>query len=385
MQVSLDNFGVLQIEPTDHCNLSCTMCTPHHLRQEQIHGVPKGVMDLGLYRHIVDGLVADDARFDHIIFQWLGDPSLHPGLEDMIAVAQDRLGDRVNYLRVDTNAILLTPSRMKRLVDIYRRRPEVPLLMVFTVDAVTPETYRRVKGQDALARVRRHVRRFLVERARLDLAPEDVKLNVQLQFVLQDGNHNEVGAFVRYWSEFLRCQGGGRGYSEIMVKRLSVAAGGEGQLAADRLYERACREQAIEERALPHVHVKVWRERAWESTAIEGDATPAPRQPCPGLWMTPVIRHDGRLMMCCADLPGELDLGSLAERGFRELWEGEEAVRRRLAHVRGAFNEVGPCEECGGINWYRTPPDVVRAWLEGVGRSDLWGEYQARLRPEERR
>jgi len=376
MQVSLNNYGVLQIEPTDRCNLSCTMCTPHHLRQEQIHGIPKGVMDLALYRRIVDGLVADDARFDHIIFQWLGDPSLHPQLEDMVAYAQDHLGDRVGYLRVDTNAILLTPKRMARFVAIYKRRPEVPLLMVFTVDAVTPETYQRVKGQDALARVRRHVRRFLVERSRLALDPADVKLNVQLQFVLQEGNHHEVGAFVRYWSEFLRCQGGGKGYSEIMVKRLSVAAGGAGQLAADQLYERACSEQGITEHQTPHVHVKVWRDRPWESTAAE---VSAPRQPCPGLWMTPVIRHDGRLMMCCADLPGELDLGSLADAGFRELWEGEEAVRRRIAHVRGAFSEVGPCEACGGINWYRTPPDVVRGWLEKVGRTDLWNDYSARL------
>ena len=96
MEVSLDHFGVLQIEPTDHCNLSCSMCAPHHLRQEQIHRIPKGLMDMGLYRRVIDGLVADDTTFDHIIFQWLGDPSIHPGLEDMIAYAQERMGDRVN-------------------------------------------------------------------------------------------------------------------------------------------------------------------------------------------------------------------------------------------------------------------------------------------------
>jgi hypothetical protein len=378
MQVSLENFGVLQIEPTDRCNLSCTMCAPHHLRQEQIHGVPKGVMGLPLYRRIIDGLVADDARFDHIIFQWLGDPSIHPGLEEMIAYAQLRLGDRVGYLRVDTNAILLTPPRMARLVEIYRRRPEVPLLVVFTLDAVTPETYRRVKGQDALARVRRNVRSFLRARAQL---PGEVRLNVQLQFVLQPGNSHETGAFVRYWSDFLRCQGGGRGYSEIMVKRLSLDAGGRGQLEADRLYERTCEEQGIREQVLDHVHVKVWRDRPWESTA-SGPA--APRQPCPGLWMTPVIRHDGHLMMCCADLPGALDLGSLAEAGFRALWQGEEALRRRLAHVRGAFDEVGPCASCGGINWYRTTPGVVRAWLEEVGRPEEWPRYAERMGLETR-
>ncbi len=364
MDVSLDSFGVLQIEPTDRCNLSCTMCQPHHLGVEQIHGVPKGVMDPALYRHIVDGLAAEDCHFDHIIFQWLGDPSLHPDLEGMMAHAQDRLAGRVRYLRVDTNAIVLTPPRMERLVEVYARRPELPLLVVFTLDAVTPETYERVKGQDALERVRRNIRHLIMQRARLPF--DDVRLNVQLQFVLQPGNHPEARPFIEYWSDLLRCHGRGRGYDEIMIKRLSLDAGGQGQLEADRLYERTCREQGIAESDRGHVHVKVWQHRPWESTAHEGDAPPQ-RQPCPGLWMTPVIRHDGHLMMCCVDLDGVLDLGSLADHSFRELWEGELAVRRRRAHIRGDFHEVGPCGSCGGINWYRTPPEVVEEWLRRQG------------------
>jgi MoaA/NifB/PqqE/SkfB family radical SAM enzyme len=375
MDVSLANFGVLQIEPTDHCNLRCNMCLPHHLGFEQIHGVPKGLMDLGLYRRIVDGLAAEDCRFDHMIFQWLGDPSLHPGLEDMLAHAQDRLHAHVGYLRVDTNAIVLTPKRMDRLVQVYARRPELPMLLVFTLDAATPETYLRVKGQDALERVRRHIRHFIMRRAQLALS--DVRLNVQLQFVLQPGNEHEVSEFIAYWSDLLRCHGRGRGYNEIMIKRLSVDAGGTGQREADELYERTCREQGVRESSGEHVHVKVWRDRPWESTAT--DNKDRPRQPCPGMWMTPVIRHDGHLMMCCADLAGELDLGDLGKHSFRKLWEGSEAVQRRLAHVRGAFDEVGFCESCGGINWYGMPHGVVRDWLTSVGQDAAWPAYAKRF------
>ena len=54
--------GVLQIEPTDQCNLRCNMCAPHKEGWEEIHAVPKGTMDMGLYERIVDGLVADDCR-----------------------------------------------------------------------------------------------------------------------------------------------------------------------------------------------------------------------------------------------------------------------------------------------------------------------------------
>jgi hypothetical protein len=71
-----------------------------------------------------------------------------------------------------------------------------------------------------------------------------------------------------------------------------------------------------------------------------------------------VIRHDGALMMCCADLGGELTLGSLADHSFETLWNGELATRRRMAHLEGRFE--GVCAGCGGINWYKTT-DVMAA------------------------
>jgi hypothetical protein len=66
------------------------------------------------------------------------------------------------------------------------------------------------------------------------------------------------------------------------------------------------------------------------------------------------VRQDGHLLMCCSDLRGELDLGSLAERSFRGLWDGEKATRARLAHLAGRFD--GVCASCGGINWYGLTP-----------------------------
>ena len=103
------------------------------------------------------------------------------------------------------------------------------------------------------------------------------------------------------------------------------------------------------------VHVDVWNERPW----VEDDAHTGDRGACPGLWLTPVIRHDGGLMMCCADLQGELSLGSLATHGFRELWEGPRATRTRIEHLSGRFN--GVCAGCGGINWYETTDSMREA------------------------
>ena len=69
-------------------------------------------------------------------------------------------------------------------------------------------------------------------------------------------------------------------------------------------------------------------------------------------------------MMCCADLRGELSLGSLDEYGFLELWNGAQATGARLKHLDGCFE--GVCAGCGGINWYDTTPAMAeQARLRG--------------------
>lgn len=338
---------MLQIEPTDHCNLACTMCAPHAERWRTVHGVPKGYLSPRLYTRILNGLVADDLRFDHVILQWLGDPSLHPQLEWMVAEAGRVLGPRAGYLRIDTNGLLLTPARIDRLLA--GLAPGVPLTCVFTLDAATDATYRTVKGREGLDTARRHIRHLLARRRAL---PDPTQVRVQVQFVVQRANAHEIADFEAYWHRAFDCTGGGVGHGEILYKPLSVGGGAAGQAASDALYADALARAGVAPHATPNRAVTVWTDRPWQ----RDDAHPD-RGPCPGLWYTPVIRHDGHLMMCCADLQGQLDLGSLADHGFRALWEGAAARAHRRAHREGRFE--GPCAGCGGVNWYALGPDAA--------------------------
>jgi hypothetical protein len=341
------HLGVLQIEPTDQCNLACAMCAPHAEGWERIHGVAKGVLDVDLHARIVRTLADEGCRFDHVIYQWLGDPSVHPQLERLIADAGHALTGRVGYLRVDTNGILLGPSRLERLLAT--RAAEVPLLVVFTLDATTPETYRRVKGRDAYALATRHARHLLALRPRH--APG---VHVQFQFVVQDGNAHEAGAFLRYWTDAVRCHGHGHGHAEILFKRLSVGGGAQGQAAADALYERTLARHGITPSEGETLSVRTWEHRPWQRD--DSRAAP-PATACPGPWMTPVIRHDGVLQACCSDLGGTHALGNLRDAGFLALWNGERARSLRASLLAG--ERPGACAGCGGIGWYTLPPDAT--------------------------
>ncbi len=346
--MELKGYGVLQIEPTDYCNLKCDMCRPHRDMWSEIHGIPKGFLALDVWETIVQNFVDDKVEFDHMIFQWLGDPLLHPQIDELLQIAQANLSQQVQYFRLDSNMILLDEKRTRKIIDSCQEN-SAPLLLVASIDANSKEVYGKVKGKDALSLVRNNIRRFLRLRKK---AGQDCPINLQVQFVVQPGNAHETIDFLKYWSDLLHCQGGDHWHDEIMFKRLSVDGGAKGQAAADHLYVQSVQKKGILTKKIGSVNICTWEDRPWQRDDQNQDS----RGPCPGLWYTPVIRHDGSLMMCCADLQGELSLGSLQNSRFLDLWNGKKASFKRRQHIKGQFE--GVCQHCGGINWYKLPAKV---------------------------
>ena len=357
---ALSGFGVLQIEPTDMCNLRCSMCRPHAEGWDSIHGVPKGFFSLELWRHIVDTFIEDQVCFDHIIFQWLGDPLLHPALPELLQEAQ-RLEGKVQYLRVDSNMILLSEERARQIVE-YSLLGKIPILFVASLDAFSEAVYTKVKGADQLRLVRKNIRRLLALRTQYQ-AP----INLQVQFVVQRENAHEVEFFKDYWLSIFRCyarneeetNGMVQWHDEIMFKRLSVDGGARGQSEADAIYVEHVLTKGIRATEINGVQICVWEHEPWQNTHAKSpeSTVPKPRMACPGLWSTPVIRHDGMLMYCCADLDGQMPLGSLHTHRFKDLWLFSEARTRRQQHLQGTF--LDKCSQCGGINWYALPSHSV--------------------------
>ena len=118
---------------------------------------------------------------------------------------------------------------------------------------------------------------------------------------------------------------------------------------------------------------------AAQAADARDEATPTTRMPCPGLWKTPVIRWDGELMACCADVDGEIAVGNLRDADFDELWFGEKMTAYLMLHIEGRFEEIPKCWSCGGINFYKMSPAEVFSYLGDNERMDLWSIYTARM------
>ena len=83
-------------------------------------------------------------------------------------------------------------------------------------------------------------------------------------------------------------------------------------------------------------------------------------------------------MACCADVDGEIPVGSLKDATFQELWEGELMTQYRLWHIQGRFERMPKCQSCGGIGWISMTPEEIQAYLTEVGREDLMETFLRR-------
>ena len=127
----------LDIDPTNACNLKCTMCPrTHYLKTGNKAWSPGGrigFMDLALFKRVIDQGAAHGAY--SIKLNYLGEPLLHPRVVDMVAYAS-RQGLEV---MMNTNAVLLTPEMSRRLLDAGVAD------IFFSVDSPYPAEYEAIR------------------------------------------------------------------------------------------------------------------------------------------------------------------------------------------------------------------------------------------------
>ena len=68
------------------------------------------------------------------------------------------------------------------------------------------------------------------------------------------------------------------------------------------------------------------------------------RSPCFYFWETLIILWDGRVVVCCQDLLGELVVGNINSQTLTEIWNSSRMVNLRKQQLDG--NLISPCSEC---------------------------------------
>ena len=85
---------------------------------------------------------------------------------------------------------------------------------------------------------------------------------------------------------------------------------------------------------------------------------PPERVPCPVIYKTLPVHHDGSVRLCCLDGTRATDMGNIFADGVRGVWHGEEFAKARYYHETGQWDKVPFCTNCNGWAQYEYEEEV---------------------------
>jgi radical SAM protein with 4Fe4S-binding SPASM domain len=358
----------IEIELTNDCNLRCIMCPRQRMRRSI------GYMDFDLYKKIIDESIGMNA-----IFSLFGEPLMHPDFLKMIDYAKGK----VNII-LYTNALNLNEEISRAILG----NPSITTIF-FSLDAVTPQTYRKIKGSDEYDEVIQNIHRFLkMKREKISKLKDidyqgDLNPIVALQILKMKENDHEIEEFWSRWSQrekIERMLDWRKRRQEIEEKLKPLREEVDGlkrrlhgsekstkkpeelksleekfETERQRLYEplnKLWHRIFYENCDLPIEHVVIGHFNNFcgqiEDRSVI-DVTPLKRFPCRQLKAGISVLWSGDVVLCRQDFDGRYPLGNLKNQHLEEVTNGRlEEIWQ--AHKDEKYDKLPLCKDCK--EWY---------------------------------
>lgn len=272
------------VEPTNYCNLSCSMC-PRELNR------PFGYMEFNLFKKIIDESILYGKRLI-ITLNKDGEPLLHPELTQMIKYAKDKgAAHKINFY---SNGILLSEAKSIELI-----KSGLDTIHI-SIDAFSNETYKKIKNSQKLEVVEENVKK-LVELKKKFLSKIPL---VIVKIIRTPETQAEIKQFINKW----------KGIANFI--EIGEYHTWDGTLDNSSLFDQT------------------------DSTMRRK------RYPCTFLWYNPVILWDGRVTTCCVDYQGKGVFGDIQEESLARIWQGDVLKSLRMAHLKGLYKNIPLCDKC---------------------------------------
>jgi radical SAM protein with 4Fe4S-binding SPASM domain len=294
--VRLSGFPVhLKIELTNFCNLDCRMCA----RQKMTRQV--GFMNRDLCYEILDWASRHCCEFVYLHF--LGESLYHPDLQKIVRTAHSR-GIRVG---LSTNATVLDEAIAHGLID-----SGIDLLVI-AVDSPRQDQYEFLRKGASWTEVIENTLRF----ARICKSSCSRTILV-VQMVHCDLTADEGVEFLKFWGD----NGLASDKFRLIVKQWDDWAG---QMA----------------------EVREWNTKT--SPSVLRDL-----RPCVLPWRELSVQWDGTVVPCSRFFDKQLVVGSLGSSDLTRVWNDDEMVELRCAHLKNSTASVPVCQGC--------PRQAMRPW-----------------------
>ena len=140
MQHHIPSPTMVNIEPTNKCNLKCIMC-PRDKMERSL-----GVMDLETFKRVIDQCV--ETGVTHITLNGYGEPFIAKQIFEMITYTMQ---SSLN-LKINTNGHYLNPKNIDKLLD------NPPSHLSISLDGATKETYEKISNEFAKSDPKKRVK-----------------------------------------------------------------------------------------------------------------------------------------------------------------------------------------------------------------------------------
>ena len=287
---------MLQIEPTNLCNLACPFC-------------PAGRNDLGRERRSLTleefKSVIDDLS-DYLLFlvMWgWGEPLLHPDLPDMIRYATSKGIKTVT----STNGHCFTNERY--LADLLTSGLTT---LIVAIDSLQQDNYEKFRKNGSLNKALEGLERTIKLKNTLGSST-----HINMRMVITKQNEQEL--------ESLRAKAKLMGVDRFSVKTVNPSCDSpfldEGVVPENPLYQRFA-----------------YKKNTYQRIRVEAD--------CSYIWFICLVHSNGDIIPCCYDYDAKMAVGNIHTRKISEVWNGPEfrELRRTVTCERDSLNRCKNCD-----------------------------------------
>jgi radical SAM protein with 4Fe4S-binding SPASM domain len=290
---------MLQIEPTNICNLSCALC-PAAAGKTELNR-PRRHMKLEEFQAIVD----DMDRFLLFLVMWTwGEPLTNPQLPQMLRYAHDKDIKTVT----STNAHFLGDHNF--VEEILQSGLST---LIVAIDSVDEENYNVYRKKGDLQKCLTGLENLMRMKAKLRS-----KTLINLRMVVMKQNAHEIDA-VRELGRKLKVD-------VFSVKTVNPSCGRLSSADHEIVPEN------------PNFRRYQYKEGTFERVRTD--------IPCSRIWHMSNILSNGDVVPCCFDYAAEMKVGNVFDRPFSEIWNDPQyrELRRRIYLEKETIHKCWECD-----------------------------------------
>lgn len=276
----------LHIEPSYRCNLRCPMCTQGNPDLLEKYGYDEVLNTDDILKILKEGQAN---QCPSVSFQGDNEPFLIKEMPDWFKLAKEH---GFLDIMVNTNGTVMTEKIARKVIASGLTR------IRFSLDAISEETYNKIRIGAKFSKVMENVENFL--RIRKEMQSNLPKIGVN--FVRMTTNEHEIDAFIDYWNDKV----------DYIVIQEFMTPDVEGDF-----------------KHLQGVTKKEVRDFR-----------------CNQPWQRLYVRGNGDVTPCCAMFNSLLKLGDTSHSDLHSLWNSSAGTALRQLHKEGRFFDNPICLKC---------------------------------------